>query len=98
MSAPQIPNLNTLRRGGPRLRARGRGDLQSADGASRPNVNKDEIIQKTDFDAATSRTSAVGTGYLDDLFASGLTAGEPVVRRLPLMNRGRYSTFDGESC
>ena len=87
MSAPQIPNLNTLRRGG--LRRRGRG---TALGSTRNDVarkaNNDEIIRNTDNDAATSRLSAVEAGYLDDPFAKLLSGNEEVSRRLPLMNRG----------
>ena len=53
------------------------------------SLPKDEVIQKTDNDAATSRLSAVETGYLDDPFARLLTPGQHA-RRLPLMNRGTY--------
>jgi len=90
MSAPTIPNLNSLRRGG--LRGRGRGQGQ---GGSSGNVgsagrrNHDETVQNTDNDAVASRISAVEAGYLEDPFARLLASGEPVSRRLPLMNRGR---------
>jgi hypothetical protein len=92
MSGPQIPNLNSLRRGG--LRGRGRGSLANDHGLSRgKQANKDEIIRNTDNDAATSRISAVEAGYLDDPFARSLYIVGDVVRRLPLMNRGQ--TNDG---
>jgi O-methyltransferase involved in polyketide biosynthesis len=92
MSAPHIPNLNTLRRGGLRSRGRGRGGSTVAVGENESlpsSLIKDEVIQKTDNDAATSRLSAVETGYLDDPFARLLTPGQHA-RRLPLMNRGTY--------
>ena len=91
MSASQIPNLSTLRRGGPRLRGRGRGGNGSSttDGQhTGASPAKDEVIQRTDLDAATSRLSAVETGYLDDPFASLLGPRGDASRRLPLMNRG----------
>ena len=87
MSASQIPNLNSLRRGGSRLRGRGRGQAPDGSGPSR-GLSKDEVIQRTDLDASTSRLSAVETGYLDDPFAVLLTTGGEATRRLPLMNRG----------
>ena len=87
MSAPRIPNLNTLRRGG--QRGRGRGGAPNNDQyVGTRQVNKDEIIRNTDNDAATSRLSAVEAGYLDDPFAKLLGGNEEVTRRLPLMNRG----------
>ena len=92
MSAPQIPHLNTLRRGG----LRGRGKAAGAQNDGRPDQqrrqHRDEIIRNTDNDAATSRVSAVVAGYLDDPFAMLLSADDhaPAPRRLPLMNRGRY--------
>lgn len=87
MSVPQIPNLNSLRRGG--LRGRGRGSGEHAHGgARRPPVDHDQIVRNTDNDATTSRLSAVEAGYLQDPFARLLTMGEGVQRRLPLMNRG----------
>ena len=99
MSANQIPNLNTLRRGGGGLRSRlrgrgGRPDTTKPDDQSHSTSNttaaKDKIIQGTDNDASVSRLSAVELGYLDDIFARALTAtgGEPVARRFPIINRG----------
>lgn len=92
MSAPHIPNLNTLRRGGPRSRGGGRGGPIapiSENDTAKSSLAKDEVIQRTDNDAATSRLSAVEAGYLDDPFAKLLTPGQHA-RRLPLMNRGTY--------
>jgi [phosphatase 2A protein]-leucine-carboxy methyltransferase len=88
MSAPQIPNLTTLRRGGLRNRARA-VDL-GQDGP--PRQRKDEIIQNTDNDAATSRLSAVEAGYLTDPFAKLLSTQDEIPRRLPLMNRGKLAS------
>ncbi|KIX99600.1 uncharacterized protein Z520_04233 [Fonsecaea multimorphosa CBS 102226] len=93
MSAPAIPNLNSLRRGGQRGRGRSRADhgghAAVAQGSSRNQHHHDEIVQSTDNDAATSRQSAVDAGYLEDPFSALLHTGGPVSRRLPLMNRGR---------
>jgi [phosphatase 2A protein]-leucine-carboxy methyltransferase len=90
MSAPQIPNLSTLRRGGGgRGRGRGRGDAAASHNVRQ--VNKDKIIQGTDLDAATSRLSAVECGYLDDPFAKHILPGGHAERRLPLMNRGTFT-------
>lgn len=103
MAAPQIPNLNTLRRGGGglrgRLRGRGRGGSSNGgdDATSQENKNnaknaavKDQIVQNTDNDASVSRLSAVDLGYLDDPFARSLTSsgGGPGSRRFPIINRG----------
>jgi [phosphatase 2A protein]-leucine-carboxy methyltransferase len=89
MSASQIPNLNTLRRGGGRGRGRGRGGPGDAAASNQiSQVDKDKIIQGTDLDAATSRLSAVECGYLDDPFAKHILPGGHAERRLPLMNRG----------
>ena len=101
MSASQIPNLNTLRRGGPKLRGHGRGHGHGGggDGDGRQHIAgpaKDEIVQQTDLDAATSRLSAVETGYLDDPFAAFLGIHGKAPRRLPLMNRGQHC-FDRSS-
>ncbi|RAL17075.1 protein C-terminal leucine carboxyl O-methyltransferase ppm1 [Aspergillus homomorphus CBS 101889] len=96
MSASQIPNLNTLRRGGGRGRLRGRGgghtgendqDAQFRRGGSNP---KDRVVQGTDNDASVSRLSAVNLGYLEDPFASALTPPGQETRRLPIINRGTY--------
>ncbi|RMZ77939.1 hypothetical protein DV738_g4101, partial [Chaetothyriales sp. CBS 135597] len=87
MAAAQIPNLNTLRRGGLRGRGQG-GGLRPPPGArGRRQPNSDEIICATDNDATTSRVSAVEAGYLDDPFAKLLSGVGEVARRLPLMNR-----------
>ncbi|KIW23959.1 hypothetical protein, variant [Cladophialophora immunda] len=94
MSAPAIPNLNSLRRGGQRGRGRSRADhaahVGAGHGSSRNQLHHDEIVQSTDNDAATSRQSAVDAGYLEDPFSALLHTGGPVTRRLPLMNRGTY--------
>jgi len=92
MSAPQIPNLNTLRKGGGRRSGRGRGG--PGDGAESrrdetDSIAKNRIVQSTDNDAATSRLSAVEAGYLDDPFTRLLSQSGNVERRLPLMNRGQ---------
>ena len=98
MSAPLIPNLTSLRKGG--LRGRGRvgssgveagGDLET----HRKPINHDDIVQTTDNDAATSRQSAIDAGYLEDPFSTLLHMGGPVARRLPLMNRGRRGVHNG---
>jgi hypothetical protein len=93
MSAPQIPNLLSLR-GGPRSRGsrgRGRGPLAGdADpGISGGNARnrKDLDIQSTDTDAAVSRLSAVSLGYLHDPYAALFVAGGGT-RRMPIINRG----------
>ncbi len=90
MSAPQIPNLNTFRKGAGPRGGRGRGSAPGVAGSGREidPARKDAIIRSTDHDAATSRLSAVEAGYLDDPFAKLLTQGGNVDRRLPLMNRG----------
>ncbi|KAL4806593.1 S-adenosyl-L-methionine-dependent methyltransferase [Aspergillus unguis] len=90
MSAPQIPNLNTLRRGGGRgsSRFRGRGGPEGSNASS--NASKDRVVQGTDNDASVSRLSAVGLGYLDDPFARALTPQGSETRRLPIINRGTY--------
>lgn len=103
MSANQIPNLNTLRRGGGglrgRLRGRGGSGFAAPDDQSHARNNtataKDKIIQGTDNDASVSRLSAVELGYLDDVFARALTVagGGPGSRRFPIINRGEM-TFD----
>jgi hypothetical protein len=90
MSAPQIPNLLTLR-GGPRSRGRGRGrGTDHGGGPSTPARQRhDTHIQSTDTDAAVSRLSAVSLGYLDDPFASYFVSGQGT-RRLPIINRGLW--------
>ncbi|OCK80024.1 leucine carboxyl methyltransferase [Lepidopterella palustris CBS 459.81] len=94
MSTSEIPNLKSLlssRRGGGFQSRRGRG--HNNPGASTENIEavKDSVVQSTDHDAATSRLSCVELGYLDDPFAAAfVTPGEPMSRRLPLLNRGTY--------
>lgn len=93
-----IPNLNTLRtgRGGPRLRGsrlRGRGTPSLGDDASpeQETLSKDRIIQQTDYDASSSRLSALELGYLTDPYAKAfLKPGEQIPRRYPIINRGTY--------
>ncbi|KAL4952476.1 leucine carboxyl methyltransferase 1 [Aspergillus filifer] len=91
MSAPSIPNLNTLRsgRGGSRGRLRGRGGHDSASGPG-SQKDKDRVVQGTDNDASVSRLSAVGLGYLEDPFARDLMPQMQETRRLPIINRGTY--------
>ncbi|KAE9364008.1 leucine carboxyl methyltransferase [Stipitochalara longipes BDJ] len=96
MSAPQIPNLLSLR-GGPRSRGgRGRGRGRSAGDSDHglPSGNarnrKDLDIQSTDTDAAVSRLSAVSLGYLHDPYATLFVAGGGT-RRMPIINRGTYT-------
>ncbi|KAJ5578379.1 uncharacterized protein N7459_007343 [Penicillium hispanicum] len=70
MAAPQIPNLNTLRRG----RIRGRGASRAVeDGHTTRPTAKDRVVQGTDNDASVSRLSAVELGYLNDPYAAALT-------------------------
>jgi|SRR5947207_44626 len=87
MSVSQIPDLNTLRRGGGRSRLRGRGDYDITSRLESPTT-KDKIVQGTDTDASVSRLSAVEIGYLSDPFASVLTTNGQGTRRYPLINRG----------
>lgn len=100
MSAPGIPNLNTLRRGGGSrgrlLRDRGASGVNNddLDGHLRNHRQtgsgaKDRVVQGTDNDASISRLSAVELGYLDDPFARILTvSGGAGTRRFPIINRG----------
>jgi hypothetical protein len=93
MSASQIPNLNTLRRGGGRGRLRGRGGLGTSTTGeerhgSRGIAAQDRVVQGTDNDASVSRLSAVEIGYLEDPFARALTPPGSETRRLPIINRG----------
>ncbi len=93
-----IPNLNTLKtdRGGPRRRGGGR--VQAGGGDGRPNLTtdadhtrRDEVVQGTDHDAASSRMSAVALGYLEDEYANAFfTSGQEAPRRYPIINRGTY--------
>ncbi|OJJ62838.1 hypothetical protein ASPSYDRAFT_86488 [Aspergillus sydowii CBS 593.65] len=91
MSASQIPNLNTLRRGAGRGRLRGRGGHEGSGSVPRSGpAQKDRVVQGTDNDASVSRLSAVGLGYLEDPFARALTPLGQETRRLPIINRGTY--------
>lgn len=91
-SGSPIPNLLSLRgaRGGRAGRGRGRG---RGDGASSAGPTHDQTIQGTDDDAAGSRLSAVGMGYLEDPYARFFvdTMTGPPPRRLPIINRGPFS-------
>ncbi|KAL8761131.1 MAG: hypothetical protein Q9184_002731, partial [Pyrenodesmia sp. 2 TL-2023] len=87
MAAPQIPNLNTLRRGPGRPLGRGRGAPPLND--KEDQAVKDKVVQQTDQDASVSRLSAVEVGYLDDPFAKLFVAGSGQ-RRFPIINRGTY--------
>lgn len=90
MAAPQIPNLNTLRKG----RIRGRGASRAAeDGHGTRSSGKDRVVQGTDDDASVSRMSAVELGYLDDPYATALTPSGSATRRLPIINRGTIGFF-----
>ncbi|KAL8999403.1 MAG: hypothetical protein Q9169_001717 [Polycauliona sp. 2 TL-2023] len=89
MAAPQIPNLNTLRRGQGRSLGRGRGGPSSSSSHEEEKAAKDDIVQQTDQDASVSRLSAVDVGYLHDLFARQFVSG-PSQRRFPIINRGTY--------
>ncbi|EQL34360.1 hypothetical protein BDFG_03719 [Blastomyces dermatitidis ATCC 26199] len=91
MPAPQIPNLNTLRRGAGRGRLRGRGINEPTTSDAEGTVAKDKIIQQTDNDASVSRLSAVDLGYLHDPFVQVLVNGGGIgSRRYPIINRGTY--------
>ncbi|RKF57264.1 Leucine carboxyl methyltransferase 1 [Erysiphe neolycopersici] len=88
MAAPQIPNLLSLR-GKPRSRRLDRkGDPVSCSFASQQRRDLD--IQGTDTDAAVSRMSAVSLEYLNDIYAPLFVKG-PLIRRLPIINRGTYT-------
>lgn len=85
MAAPQIPKLNTLRRG----RGGGLGASRAAgNGHGSRSTGKDRVVQGTDNDASVSRMSAVELGYLDDPYATALTPLGCATRRLPIINRG----------
>jgi [phosphatase 2A protein]-leucine-carboxy methyltransferase len=99
MSNPQgsrIPDLRTLlssyssSRG--RGRGRGKGELPERFRHEEAPEVKDTIVQRTDYDAATSRMSAVELGYLVDPFARAFTPGVNN-RRFPIMNRGMASVI-----
>ncbi|KAL9009584.1 MAG: hypothetical protein Q9173_005397, partial [Seirophora scorigena] len=88
MAAPQIPNLNTLKRGSGRPFGRGHGAPSST--SEEDYAAKDKIVQQTDQDASVSRLSAVELGYLDDPFAKLFVSGNGNQRRFPIINRGTY--------
>ncbi|KAL8998696.1 MAG: hypothetical protein Q9188_006043 [Gyalolechia gomerana] len=88
MAAPQIPNLNTLRRAPGHAPGRARGGPSSSNNEEY-EAAKDKIIQQTDQDASVSRLSAVQLGYLDDPFADLFVVGQSQ-RRFPIINRGTY--------
>ncbi|KAI1825473.1 leucine carboxyl methyltransferase [Xylaria intraflava] len=90
MPVPSIPNLLTLR--GSRGTPRRRGGIPSSTAASVPS--HEATIQGTDTDAAVSRMSAVGQGYLKDAYARYFVPPphiDSAVRRLPIINRGTYT-------
>ncbi|ETS82364.1 hypothetical protein PFICI_04240 [Pestalotiopsis fici W106-1] len=94
MSAPQIPNLLSLRGRGGGLRGRGAGGRSRGGGFVSPATSHshDATIQGTDTDASVSRLSAVELGYLQDPFAQYFVQQSgPPVRRLPIINRGTYT-------
>ena len=88
MAAPQIPNLNSLRRGRGGSTVRGRGGYPPAPSSEADKTVNDKIVQQTDLDAAVSRLSAVEVGYLDDPFAKYFVSEGHGQRRLPIINRG----------
>lgn len=97
MSAPQIPNLLSLR-GGSRSRGTGRGRGRGGSSRQVPGTeaeitqaHADKIIQQTDNDASVSRLSAVNLGYLRDNYASEFVLRE-TPRRLPIINRGDFTS------
>jgi len=93
MSAPQIPNLLSLR-GGARRGGRGRGNVSSSlHSTERRPPQSDLDVQATDSDAAVSRLSAVDLGYLDDEFAGAFVNDGRRVRRMPVINRGMYNVL-----
>lgn len=61
MAAPQIPNLNTLRRDQSRPSGRGRGAPLSLENEEEKAV-KDAIVQQTDQDASISRSAPWRSG------------------------------------
>ena len=91
MSAPQIPNLNTLRKRGAPGRFRSRGGGGSDSHANGTASSQDRVVQGTDNDASVSRLSAVRLGYLEDPFAQALTPPGLETRRYPIINRGMCS-------
>ena len=54
-------------------------------------AGRDKVVQGTDFDATSSRMSAVALGYLDDAFAKAFfPTGAEIPKRYPIINRGTY--------
>ncbi|KAI9674171.1 MAG: carboxy methyl transferase for protein phosphatase 2A [Caeruleum heppii] len=90
MSAPSIPNLNTLRHPRSFARGRGRGTTSSSDPSSQNKQSSDQIVQQTDQDALLSRLSAVDLGYLQDEYARLFASEAERPRRFPIINRGTY--------
>lgn len=88
MAAPQIPNLNTVRRPSGYPSGRTRAGPSSSNNEE-DGVAKNKIVQQTDQDASVSRLSAVQLGYLDDPFAELFVTGQGQ-RRFPIINRGTY--------
>nr|POE78042.1 leucine carboxyl methyltransferase 1 [Quercus suber] len=91
-----IPDLQSLlsgrRRSGLRRGRAGRAIPENDDGFSYEDSQaaaRDRIVQQTDHDASSSRSSAVLLGYLDDPYARVLFSEEPL-KRYPIINRGTY--------
>ncbi|EME42642.1 hypothetical protein DOTSEDRAFT_81456 [Dothistroma septosporum NZE10] len=96
LSMSSIPNLNTLRSRGPRLRGRrggprGTGEIDDGPDTEEIQKSRDQIIQQTDHDASSSRMSAVSLGYFEDEYAKAFfPANQEVPKRYPIINRGTY--------
>nr|POF27637.1 leucine carboxyl methyltransferase 1 [Quercus suber] len=96
-SMASIPNLHTLRSGRRRSGLRGgrsgRAIPENSDGSdydgSQAEAARDRVVQQTDHDASSSRSSAVSLGYLDDPYARVLFPDEPP-KRYPIINRGTF--------
>ncbi|KAL9109738.1 MAG: hypothetical protein Q9227_005607 [Pyrenula ochraceoflavens] len=95
MSAPQIPNLNTLRRGGGGGRRPGRGSPALGPPGrvtTAQSWQTDKVIQQTDNDAAVARWSATTAGYYQDDFARIMNPNSSTQgrRMSPQYNRGTF--------